>query len=220
MNIKLPIITKTSQMWRGYVFTMTNYKYINDVPYLSSYLDDEGLHLDKLIDDDFLQAAKLLWQNGRYISALKLILSFVDTMTFLENGTTNGVLYQSWLDRYVDLKSLGITSEEVWEHRNSLLHMTTYTSRRVSNEQVARISPYIIVGEITINQTLQQIIDGDSYAKQYELGAFISAIMYGLENYVQRLNTNPEMFKSFLENYDEVSSDVRHLKVFEEAKKL
>ena len=52
--------------------------------YLRIYFTDEGFDFIKLINDDFFDSIKLLWNNRKFISALKLMLSTVDTIGFIE----------------------------------------------------------------------------------------------------------------------------------------
>ena len=192
---------------------MVEFEYTNNVPYFEKYIDEEGFHLDRLIDDDFLRALKLLWQNGYYTSALKLLLSFVDAMAFLENGTTNGLLYKLWLDKYVDLTPLEITSSEVWEHRNALLHMTTYSSNKVLKGKVRQLAPYVANG-VSIEGSLKSVIDDETIAKNYDLHTFILAVLQGVDNFIEEQNKNTSSWKNFFENYDELVSDSRRLTVF------
>jgi hypothetical protein len=60
----------------------------------------------------------------------------------VEFGDVQGNL-ANWLDAYVDLKPLGISSEELWEFRNSVLHMTNLASRKVVLGRVSPIQLYV-----------------------------------------------------------------------------
>ncbi|MFB3897257.1 MAG: hypothetical protein ACE14V_13230 [bacterium] len=83
-----------------------------------------------------------LYQQGYYISSLKLLLIAVDTMAYLKKGDNNPEDFKKWIIDYVDLSPVGITSEELWEHRNALLHTTTAESRKVKNGQYLPLFPY------------------------------------------------------------------------------
>jgi hypothetical protein len=48
--------------------------------YLVEYTGPEGFDFGRLINDDYFLAIKLLFQNGRYVSAAKLLMSCVDTL--------------------------------------------------------------------------------------------------------------------------------------------
>ena len=119
--------------------------------YLKVYLTDAGLDIPRLIDDDFILAIKTLMNNEKYISALKLILSMIDTLGFIEFGPTNDC-FVKWLDKYCAMKDSGVTSEELWELRNSLLHMTNLDSRKVRSGKVERLMPAFAAPEIDIRK--------------------------------------------------------------------
>ena len=61
---------------------------------------------------------------------MKLIASFIDTMAFLEYGDVPGNFVR-WLDTYAKIPSLGIKSAQLWELRNSLVHMSNLDSQKV-----------------------------------------------------------------------------------------
>ena len=53
----------------------------NAIPdYLRIYCTAAGLDLTQLITDDFLDSVDLLWKHHKYISALKLLVSTIDTL--------------------------------------------------------------------------------------------------------------------------------------------
>ena len=80
--------------------------------YLSRYVTEAGFDIPKLLNDDFFAPIKLLFNNRHYVSATKLRLIFIDTMSFLESGWSDPSSFQDWLDRYVDLKCLAWISTE------------------------------------------------------------------------------------------------------------
>lgn len=88
---------------------------------------DLGLRMYKA----FMQGAFITFKSGLYVSSLKLLLSAVDTMAFLVTGNNSSKDFKEWLNKYVDLSIVGINADELWEHRNALLHMTTLDSRKV-----------------------------------------------------------------------------------------
>ena len=89
----------------------------------------------------FFQGVLVLWERGLYISAMKLLLCSIDTVTFLKYTKNTGKEFQEWLNDYVDLVPVGITAEELWEHRNALLHMTTLHSNAIQKGKVNYLSP-------------------------------------------------------------------------------
>ena len=110
--------------------------------YLTLYWTDSGFDFSKMINDDFLNAIKILWNNKKYISALKLLVIMIDTLGFVEFGSEDKCLVM-WLDKYCDLSNLGVSAEEIWELRNSLIHMTNLDSRRVQTGRVNRLLPVV-----------------------------------------------------------------------------
>ena len=110
--------------------------------YLSVYLTPDGFDMPRLLNDDFFLGIKLCWNHGRYVSTAKLLMSFLDTVAYLEYGDTPRN-FQRWLDSYANLAAIGVTSEELWEFRNSLLHMTTLDFRKVTAGHVRRLTFYV-----------------------------------------------------------------------------
>ena len=107
------------------------------IDYLTKYSTEDGFDLPRLLNDDFFVAIRLLFNNRCYVSAANLLMSFIDSIAFVEYGDcTGGSNFCRWLESYVDLQSIGITAEEIWEHRNSLVHMTNLDSRKVLSGKV------------------------------------------------------------------------------------
>ena len=113
------------------------------VDYVPKYLTDDGFDLPRLLDDDFFHSIRLLFNHRYYVSAAKLLMTFIDTVGFVEFGDTGENTFVKWLDVYADLTPVGVTAEELWEHRNSLLHMTSPDSRRVLAGRVKRLTSFV-----------------------------------------------------------------------------
>ncbi|WP_312979116.1 hypothetical protein [Atlantibacter sp.] len=77
-----------------------------------------------------------------YLASAKLLMSTIDTMGFIEYDPQNAV-FQQWLDTYSNIEKIGLTSNELYEFRNSLLHMTNLDSRKHIQNKVRRVSFYI-----------------------------------------------------------------------------
>lgn len=110
--------------------------------YLVTYVRNNKFHLSELLNDDYFKAIKLLFNAGHHVSSAKLLMSCIDTLAFVEHGDVRGN-FTDWLDTYVNLKPIGIGAVEVWEFRNSVLHMTNLASRQVLAGKVSSIAPYI-----------------------------------------------------------------------------
>ena len=170
--------------------------------YIFQYLSEEGFDLSQLLNDDYLLAIKLLYNNNHYVSALKLMLSFIDTVAYLEFGDARDN-FQQWLDLYTELSTIDISSNELWEMRNSLLHMTNHDSRKVLKGEVRRLMFYI--------GTLRKGLPTESdEGKYFNLKHLINTILTGVEKWTDSYNSNSSKFKDFIERYDRVVSDSRY----------
>ena len=170
--------------------------------YLTHYMTEEGFDLSQLVNDDYLLAIKLLYNNRHYVSALKLLMSFIDTIAFLEFDDTHRN-FQKWLDQYVNLSDLQIVSDELWEMRNSLLHMTNVDSRKVRKGDVQRLMFYI--GTLT-----KGLPDKTDEAKYFELMGLIRAVAYGVDRWANSYNIDRTKFQIFVDRYDRIISDSRY----------
>jgi hypothetical protein len=131
---------------------------------------------------------------------MKLIASFIDTIAFLECGDTKDS-FITWLDAFADLKRLGISARQLWEFRNSILHMSNLDSRRVLDGKEARIS-FCVAPKGLVSK-------GDAETQYFNLPDLIEVLWEALSNWVQFLNSNPESFPKFIERYDRIVSDAR-----------
>lgn len=170
------------------------------VDYLEKYSTEEGFDMPRLLNDDYLLAIKLLYNKGYYVSCCKLIVSFIDTIAYLDIGDVPGN-FERWLDEYADLKAIGIASSELWEFRNSLIHMTGLESRKVRKGRVRPISFY--VGDLDKKPPV-----GDE--KCFNLMELINEIASALERWTKTINSDRSKLETFVERYDLVVSDVRY----------
>lgn len=113
---------------------------VKELPdYLDKYLVGDGFLIKDLLVDDHVKPMHLLFNNQHYLSSIKLLMSFIDTVGYIEFGDVNRA-FPMWLDKYCELSLLEITSNEIYELRHSLLHMTSLNSRRVVQGKERRIS--------------------------------------------------------------------------------
>lgn len=172
--------------------------------YVEKYMVEGGLDVCSMINDDFVLAIKKTWNEKYYTSCLKLLVSFVDTMAYVDNGDSTGTNFKQWLASYVDLSSVGITGDELWEHRNGVLHMTTYDSRKVASGAVMRLMPYV-------GRTAPPASDGSF--KYYSLYALLMAVMNGMGKYVTAMHSDLAIRGRFCDNYEKTVSDSHFIKV-------
>jgi len=171
------------------------------VDYLKNYEKDGVFDLPRLLNDDYFVAIKLLYNARHYVSAAKLLMSFVDTIAFVDAGDVTGG-FALWLDTYADLTSLGITSKELWEFRNSILHMTNLSSRAVISGKTAPLIFY--VGSLP-----ESFPASTSGAKYFSLKGLIDVLAAAIGKWIETYSQHPEKFAEFVLRYDLTISDSR-----------
>lgn len=176
------------------------------VDYFGEYFNDTGFHFDRLLDDDFFQPVRILFQAKHYVSATKLLMVAIDSVGYVEHGESRENTFIKWLDEYADLNQLGITSEELWEHRNALLHMSNLDSRKVKAGKVRRLVAY--VGILHPNVPLEE-----KDAGYFSLQDLIRAFAKACSKWVTTYGENREKIHDFVERYDLIASDARMLTI-------
>jgi len=170
--------------------------------YLLIYETDDGFDFPRLLDDDYFAAMKLLWNAKKYISCMKLMFSTIDTIGFVEYGPVNDCFVR-WLDQYCDLSSIGVSSTELWELRNSLLHMTNLDSRKVSQNRVERLIPSITHPEVTNLQDSQG-------TRRFHVSRFLLQLLpEAIEKWLVTYNESPKKRLQFIHRYDTIVSESR-----------
>lgn len=169
-----------------------------DIPdYLNKYFKEGEFHLIKLINDDHMEPVKLLFNQKRYISSFKLLVSLIDTIAYLEYGDVKRN-FQQWLDTYSEISKLEITSDEIYQLRNSLLHMTNLNSRDVLKKKHRRLSIAIYKkGHPT--QYYDEIV-------YFNFTDFLFIFDEAVDNWVNSYNDSKKQL-TLIERYDEVLRD-------------
>ena len=170
--------------------------------WLPAYTNDAGLNIHDLLHDDFTEAIKLLYKHEHYVAAMKLVVSFIDTLAYLEYGDV-AKNFDNWLSTFANLTPVGITTEELWELRNSLLHMTNPMSRKVLSGKVTRL--YFHAG----TDTKDVLIDNDIGTKMFSFSALYDALIEAVERWVKSFSGNLSKQLVFIERYDTVMSEGR-----------
>ncbi|SNY68204.1 hypothetical protein [Enterobacter sp. CC120223-11] len=167
---------------------------VRDMPdYLDKYIVNGRFYIKDLLVDDHVKAIHLLFNNKHYLSSIKLLMSFIDTVAFLEFGDVNKA-FPVWLDKYCELSTLKITSNELYELRHSLLHMTNLNSRKVIQGVERRIS--YSIGPVS---TPTREHDGIVFFNYLDfIPLFESAMDKWLATY------DGEKIITFIERYDQV----------------
>lgn len=176
--------------------------------YLEEFVTEEGFLLLELLQKDFFGAIELTYNQEYYVSSLKLLLSTIDSFAFLEFGDIkNTNIFNKWLTSFCDLSQLNIEENELWEYRNSLLHMTNSFSRKVNNKQVTRLICYVSKEDIP---SLRENVD----SKYFNIKTLIDEILKGTVKWAESFNKDKDKDKGkiplFFERYDLVISDTRY----------
>jgi hypothetical protein len=111
-------------------------------------------------------------------------------------------IFKLWLENYVSLPDLHVTSEELWELRNSLIHMTNYDSRRNINGSIDRVMIYsgIDTSEYSNSNDKQKLLNFNSmYEKTYD----------GVIKWLSEIMKSQEEKERFIQNYIFIASDFR-----------
>ncbi|WP_419912080.1 hypothetical protein [Hoeflea sp.] len=161
--------------------------------WLIKYTEGNTFRLDQLIDDDFFNAIRLLFNERHLVSGSKLLMSCIDTLAFVEHGDAPRN-FTKWLSSYVDLSPLNITAVELWEFRNSVLHMTNLTSRKVKKGQTSALMPFIGTGSLIEHAQLPNM-------KPLDFGRLIILVADGIKKWGDSYNADPNKFLKFIGNY-------------------
>lgn len=170
------------------------------------YIDEKGLHLDNLINDDFIDAIRLLYKSKHYVSAMKLLMICIDSISYLEYGDCNSS-FKKWLDSYAELSTIHITSNELWEFRNSILHMTNLDSRKIMSNKEKRLFFYVAHRDTPH-------FDESDEGKYFNFLDLLDCVMNGIKKWGDSFNIVREKIEVFVNRYDRIISDKRmaHLK--------
>lgn len=165
--------------------------------YYARYVKDGVFDIAAVINDDFVNAIRILWQAKHYNSALKLLLCLIDTMSFVSTGRSSPGSFKQWLSKFVDLPSIGVTADELWEHRNAVLHLSTYESNKVRDGSVRKLVPY--AGRRSPPPANEHAF--------YDMHALLMAVFAGLGKYLNAMEQSDDMRRNFCENYEKTVSD-------------
>lgn len=164
--------------------------------YLDDYLTPDGLDIPRLLNDDHFEAIRFLYNQQSYLACMKLLASFIDTVAFLEYGDIQGN-FARWLDTYVKVPHLGITSDQLWELRNSLLHMSNLDSRRVLSGKVDRISFFVGPRGMPHRQD-------PATGVHFNLSDLVVAVADGLTAWLEPFARDPDKLRRFVQRYDRI----------------
>jgi len=176
------------------------------VDYIGTFFTKDVFDFAGLLNADFFKPVKILFQNKHYVSATKLLVVAIDSIGFVEYGNLKENTFIKWLNEFAQIDRLGITAEELWEHRNSLLHMSNLDSRKVVSGKVRRLIPY--VGELPPDVKLEEENTG-----YYSLPKLIQIFADACTKWCQTYDDDRQKITSFVERYDLIASDARMLNI-------
>lgn len=176
------------------------------VDYFGKWFNANGFDFTGLINADFVQPVRILYQNQHYVSATKLLLIAIDSVSFIEFGEIKENSFIKWLDAYADFSEMEITSIELWEHRNALLHMSSLTSRKIKKGNVRMLVGYL--GEVPSEVTLN-----NSDVGYYKIRDLIMVVANAFAQWCQTYDIDRNKINDFVERYDLIASDDRMLKI-------
>lgn len=195
--IKFDFSLDDEPLTRAHIDKFLGY-YYNDSndDYVTKYCSGDQFDFGQLLKDDHFTAIHLLFNNGHYMSAMKLILSFIDTIAWIDIGEHHNFI--KWLNTYSDLHTLSISPEELWEFRNSLLHMTNLDSQKVKQGKVRRIS-------FAVNKRGEfktKTIGDTTYFNYID---FLFIVEDALKKWVATYNEDRQKIYKFVERYDRIA---------------
>ena len=170
--------------------------------YLSAYLTPAGLDFDALLGNDFIDAIKLLYEHRHYVSAMKLLMSFIDSVAYLDLGDVAGN-FVTWLAKYAVLTPVGVTPDELWELRNSLLHMTNPYSRKVLAGRVPPLSFHFDPASQNVR------VDGITGTKMFSFESLYNAVIEAVGPWAKSHSGDLAKQLEFIQRYDTVLSEGR-----------
>lgn len=132
---------------------------------------------------------------------MKLLMITIDTISYLEFGDISGN-FKKWIDLYTNLSDLKITPNELWEFRNSILHMTNLDSRKVKQNKEKRLLFYVSHPETKY----QEENDEGKFFKFMDL---LNCIALGISKWGQTYNIDKSKIDVLVARYDRIISDKR-----------
>lgn len=176
------------------------------VDYFGEYFNKDGFDFTRLLNDDFFNPIRILFNAKHYVSASKLLLVAIDSISYIEYGDIKENTFIKWLNTYSNIQSLAITAKELWEHRNALLHMSSLNSRKVASGKERLLVSY--VGELHTDVELDTEKTG--YYNLYDL---IQIFAQACGKWCLTYDNDREKINLFVERYDLIASDARMMYV-------
>lgn len=175
--------------------------------YKQKFSTPEGFLFTELINEDFIDAIRILFQKEKFVSSVKLLMSAIDTFAYVEFGDTQGN-FKMWLSTYCKLSEVNVTEDDLWEYRNSILHMTNAQSRKVIKDKMMRLSFYV-------SEEDRSYLTNNGVSQYFNLKSLIHVINAGIVKWAETYQNENAKFKTFMERYNQVVSDGRYNRLLE-----
>lgn len=172
----------------------------NQIDWLAHYNTSEGIDISSLINDDYFAAIRLTFQNRMYLSSMKLLMSCIDSIGYIEFGSRT--CFKEWLNEYANLERLGITADELWEMRNSILHMSNLDSQKIVSGKVRRISFFVADNKASFFHETESVY-------YFNFKELIDVYADALKIWINSYNEVEDKFLTFIAKYDQTVSDNR-----------
>lgn len=176
------------------------------IDYIGTFFTDEGFDFTGLLNADFFEPIRILFRAEHYVSATKLLVVAIDSVAYVEFGDGERNPFVAWLHRYANLGPIGVTPEELWEQRNSLLHMSNLDSRKVKKGEIRRLVAY--VGGTSLD--VPRSSDTMGY---FNLQHLIVEFGHACGRWCDTYDKDRAKIYQFVERYDLIASDARMMKV-------
>ena len=176
------------------------------VDYFGTFFTKDGFDFTGVLNADFFEPVRILFQCKHYVSAIKLLVVAIDSVGFVEYGNIKENTFIKWLNTYAEIDSIGITAEELWEHRNSLLHMSNLDSKKVLSGKIRRVIGYL--GELPPDVKMEKANVG-----YYNIQKLVLVFAEACGKWCQTYDENRDKIDAFVERYDLITSDARVLRI-------
>ena len=99
-----------------------------------------------------IKAIEILQKEKCFEAALMLTYSGIDHLSWLSNPgeETGGADFKAWAEKYLDLGSIGCSSNDLWSARCGLLHTAAAESRDFRNNKAKLV--YYIDGAVRVSE--------------------------------------------------------------------
>ncbi|MBF0430520.1 MAG: hypothetical protein HQK83_04535 [Fibrobacteria bacterium] len=168
--------------------------------FIESQNNDFGKELYKALFAGSFDCLK----SGFHVSSIKLFLIGIDSVYFIDSGKSN---LGNWLKKYAKgmPDKIEITSQELVEHRNSLIHYGGLDSKGVKAKRICRLIPVL---KPAVKFPGIKKIRGIK-TKFYYVDELFVCLSEAIDSYIDDVNGNKNKKTQFIKNMKKVIYDVK-----------